>query len=206
MAEMAGRRVAETIEEMTIGVTDYSSNTVIGSSTDFTNRGIYGYITHPDNIDYTSLTAVASATAANIKDNVLAMMAAATAQKIHGPFILYYNSSYDSLMQDDYWVYATSGGAAPSKTIRTRIMEIEGIQDVRKLDFLGSTQRLLLVSFDGTFRMVVGMPITTVQWSEQGGNKLMFRVMTIQVPDLRSRFVGTSTSTRKAPVVLGTTA
>jgi hypothetical protein len=205
MAEMAGRRVAETIEQMTIGVTDYSTNTVIGPAAEFTNRGIYGYITHPDNIDYPSLTAVASATAANVKDNVLAMRNAAFAQKVYGPFILYYNSSYDTLMQDDYWVYVTSGGSAPSKTIRTRLMEIEGITDIRRLDFLGTTQRLLLVSFDATFRMVMGMPLTTVQWSEQGNNKLMFRVMTIQVPDLRSQFVGTSTSTRKAPVVLGTT-
>lgn len=206
IAEANGRRVAETLEKMTIGTIDLSTF-VLGSSTEYTNRGIYGFTTHPDRITKTDLTAVASATPANVKDDVLEMITLAMAQKFYGPYVLYYNSSYDTLMQDDYWVYSSSGGAAPTRTIRQRLMEIEGIQDVRRLDLLSSTQTLLLVQMTGdTVRAVNGMDITTLQWESKGGMQLNFKVLCIQVPDIRSQYVGTSQTSRKCGIVHGTTA
>jgi len=39
-------------------------------------------------------------------------------------------------------------------------------------------------------REVVGMDITTVQWEEEGGMRLNFKVMAILVPQLRADFNG----------------
>jgi hypothetical protein len=39
-------------------------------------------------------------------------------------------------------------------------------------------------------RAVNGMDITTVQWESQGGMRLNFKVMCIQVPQLRADYYG----------------
>ena len=206
MAETAGRRVAETIEKMTIGETDLSS-IVIGSSSTYTNRGIYGFMTHPDLITRTGLTAVASDTAAGVKDDVLNMRGDAYGQKFYGPYTLYYSTHYDEIMDDDYWVYTTSGGAAPTRTLRQRLMQIDGINAVERLDFMTTAQTLLLVQMTpDVVRAVSGMSIRTLQWESQGGLRINFKVMAIQVPDIRSSYIGTDTTetNRKCGIVKGT--
>jgi len=206
MAEQCGRRVAETLEKMTIGTVDYSA-TVIGSSTDFTNRGIYGFRTQPDRITKTDVTASASFVASTLLADVIAMKELARAQKFYGPFVLYYSTSWDQYMARDYYVTATAAGiAAPTQTMLQRLQQIGGITKIQMLDFFTNTDELLLVQMNSdTVRAVDGMDWTTVQWEEQGGAKINFRVMGIKVPDLRSQYVGTSTSSRKAGIVHGTT-
>jgi hypothetical protein len=49
------------------------------------------------------------------------------------------------------------------------------------------------------------MDITTLQWESHGGMRINFKVMAIQVPDIRAQYVGTSTSTRKVGIVHATT-
>ena len=41
-------------------------------------------------------------------------------------------------------------------------------------------------------RAVIGMDFTTVQWPSKGGMQQNFKVMTIQVPQIRSTFAGRS--------------
>jgi len=209
--EMAARRCSETLEKMTIGETDFSGLT-IGSSTTFANRGIYGFKTQADRITKTDLTDISTITEGTsqsaLKDDVVEMIKLAFAQNFFGPFVLYYNSGYDEIMQSDYWIKVTSGGAAPTKTVSQRIKEIEGIQKVQRLDMLSSSSLcLLLVQMTSeTVRAINGMEFVPVQWTEQGGARIMIRVMGIKVPDLRSQYVGTSASTRKCGIVHGTTA
>jgi hypothetical protein len=72
-----------------------------------------------------------------------------------------------------------------------------------------STTSLLLVQMTGDVcRAVDGLAPTTVQWEEQGGALIKFKVMTIRVPDIRSQFIRTSTTVtdRVCGIVHGTTA
>jgi len=204
-AEQCARRCAETLEKITIGMTDLSS-TVIGSSTEFTRRGIYGFQTQPDRITKTDVTASSSFDAETFVQEVIAMKELARAQKFYGPFVLYYSTTWDQYLARDYYVMTTSGAAAPTKTVLQRVEEIKGISRVQMLDFFTDTDELLLVQMNSdTVRAVDGMDWTTVQWEEQGGARINFRVMGIKVPDLRAQYVGTSTSTRKCGIVHGTT-
>ena len=83
---------------------------------------------------------------------------------------------------------------------------IEGVTAVKQLDFLTSTDVMILVQMTGdTVRAVNGMDIRTVQWPEKGGLQINFKVMACHVPDIRSQYVGTSTTSRKAGVVHITT-
>jgi hypothetical protein len=87
-------------------------------------------------------------------------------------------------MDDDY-------RATDSRTLRQRLRQIDAITDVRRLDFLTSTYTFLLVQMTSDVaRAINGMDITTVQWETQGGMRVNFKVMAIQVPQIRSDFNG----------------
>jgi len=208
MIESCGRRCAETLEKITLGMTDLST-LVIGSSTDFTRRGIYGFATQADRITKSDITTSASFVPATFVNEVIAMIELARAQKFYGPFVLYYSTIWDQYLARDYYVYADTGyAAAPTMTVLQRVEEIKKIQRVSGPDLLvdASTEGLLLVQMTSeTVRAINGMDWTTVQWSEDGGAKTMLRVMGIKVPDLRAQYVGTSTSSRKCGIVHGTT-
>ena len=72
-------------------------------------------------------------------------------------------------------------------------MAIEGINGVRRLDFFTPStpfQLLLVQMTPDVARAVNGMDITTVQWESKGGMQLNFKVMCIQVPQLRADYSG----------------
>jgi len=206
LAEACGRRVAEAVEKMTIGTTDLSS-LVIGSANDFAKRGIYGYVTQPYRITKTDLTVPTGANTDDTVTDVLEMIALAQAQGFYGPYMLYYTRDFFTQMESDYVNLNTSGAVAPTQTCRQRIEQIEGITGCKMLPYWDSTTSLLLVQMTGDVcRAVNGMNPTTVQWEEKGGAQIQFRVMCIQVPDMRAQFVRTSTTVtdRKAGIVHAT--
>ena len=206
LLESCGRRCAETLEKMTIGMTDFSS-LVIGSSTDFTRRGIFGLRTQADRITKTDITAAGSFVPSTFVDEVIAMRELARAQNFYGPFVLYYSTTWDQYLARDYYRQSTAVGImAPTQTVLQRVQQIPGISRVAMLDNFTSASELLLVQMTSeTVRAVNGMEFTPIQWSIDGGAQTMIRVMGIKVPDLRAQYVGTSTTTRKCGIVHGTT-
>lgn len=204
--EQCGRRCAETLEKMTIGVTDFST-LVIGASADFTNRGIYGFRTQPDRITKTDVTGVGSFVPSTFLADVIAMKELARAQRFYGPFVLYYSTNWDQYLARDYYTQVTAAGVvAATQTVMQRIQQIAGITRVAMLDYFTSTSELLLVQMSAdTVRAVDGMDWTPIQYEKPGGTGVVYRVMGIKVPDLRSQYVGTSTTSRKCGIVHGTT-
>lgn len=202
MGEMAARRVAETVEKTTIGTL---AGVTYGDSTNYGNTAkVYGYATHPDRITKTDVTAPTAGgwTPATLLGEVLTMVQLANAQKFYGPFMLYYSTDWSPYMNNDYYVSDTS---VVARTLADRLRQIADIQDVRRLDLLTSTFTLLLVQMTADVcRAIIGMNVNTVQWQEQGGSKLCFKVRCIMVPDVRSVYVG-STTTAQAGIVHGTT-
>lgn len=202
---IAGRRVGEAIEQTTIGTI---SGITYGDSTDYLQTSsVYGYLTHPATISYTSL--IASATmASNIAttggtsfvQDIIDMIGYAYANNMFGPFVLYVSTAYDNLLSNDF-------KAESDKTIRSRVLEIDGISDVRRLDYLTSDKVLLVQMDTDTVQAVNGMEVTTVQWDTKGGMQLNFKVMAIQVPYIKSRYLGPTTSGRSevTGIVVGST-
>ncbi len=209
MLESSGRRVAETLEKMTIGVDDFSG-LVIGNDTTYTNNGIYGFRTQPDRIEKTDITASASFVAETFVKEIIAMIELARAQNFFGPFVLYYSTSWDQYLARDYYVFADTGYAAsPTMTVLQRVEQIRKIQRVASLDLFSNTDELLLVQMTSeTVRAVNGMEFTPVMWTKDGGAQTMLRVMGIKVPDLKSQYIGQSTTVtdRVCGIVHGTTA
>lgn len=193
MAEAAGRRVAEMIEKTLIGV---ETGVTYGSSAAGTagipygrTPTVYGYTNFPSRLTYTSVTTPTGSNPEATVNNVLAMRDLLYAANFYGPFMLYHTNDWDKWLDNDYF---RTGGTSVTRTLRERLQSIEGIQGVRRLDFWTGMnaglsaalpyQLLLVQMTSDVARAVNGMDITTVQWESQGGMRLNFKVMAIQVP------------------------
>jgi uncharacterized linocin/CFP29 family protein len=178
--EMAGRRVAEMTERLTLGRLDtytYGGGTIMGI-TNFTGR-LTAVITDPTDSSWTPKIHL---------DEVLAMRQQLQDAKHYGPYTLYYSSAWDKYLDNDF------NTAYPNKTLRNRIREIDGIQDVRTLDYLdtaSSTYNMVMLEMDtGTIRLVIGMDVTTLEWDDMGGLRKNYKVMCIIIPQLRADMDG----------------
>lgn len=203
-AEAAGRRVAETVEKTLIG--SLTGLTYGATPSGGAASTVRGYTNHPDRITKSDLTSPTATNSSTTVDEVLVMRQLAFDQNFFGPFILYHSTNWDRFLDDDYGVTSGTGYAfTPSQTLRQRIQQIEGIQAVRRLDFLTTDDTLLLVSMTPeTVQAVIGMDLTTLRWEEKGGMQINFKVMAIMVPRIRSQFIGQSISSSKTGIVHGT--
>jgi uncharacterized linocin/CFP29 family protein len=172
MGELAGRKVAEMAEKLTLGKLDtyaYGGGTIYGM-TNFAGR-ISKTITSP---------AATGWTPAIHLTEVLNMQALSRAAYHYGPWMLYYSTAWAQYLDNDF------SSSYPNKTLRNRIREIDGISDVRTLDYLEDYEMVMLEMDAQTMRMVIGMDVVTLQWDEVGGLLKNFKVMTIIVPQLRA--------------------
>lgn len=177
-AALASRKVADLEEE-----------TLFNGYNSFKFGGyyIYGYTDFPSRNTYTISTGWTTATAANIVIDVIAMKALALADKRFGPFILYIPGNYETVMDKDYSV---SGSLM--MTIRERILKIGMIEAIKVADKLAASNVIMSQMTVDNARMVDGLPLTTVEWTQQGEMIFNFKVMTIAVPELRTDQDGNS--------------
>ena len=167
-AAIAAKLVAEKVEEILFtGASTYT----------FGGGVIYGYMDHPS-VQTGSLTANWDATAADPLADILAMKQKSITAKHYGPWIVYIPTAYDALLDDDY------NATYPSITIRNRIKQIAGIEDVKVADKLTANNVLLVEMSEDTVRMVIGMQPTTLQDEAHFGLLSKFKIMTIMVPQI----------------------
>jgi uncharacterized linocin/CFP29 family protein len=176
-AQMAARRVSEEAEKLVIG---------LGSTITYGGGTIYGMTNYPSRITSVDITGPSESpwSGAICVQQILAMRQASIAKFHYGPWVLYNSPGWDQYFDDDY---SSSKG---DNTLRQRIKAINGIQDVRTLDYMPDFQLVLVQQTSDVIRLVVGMDITTVQWETMGGMRLNFKVMAILVPQLRADYNG----------------
>jgi len=170
-ARLAALKVSELIET-------YLFNG--SSSFSFGGGTIYGYLDAP-NANTGSLAYPwddSSATGSTILSDVQNMKQASINDRHYGPWMLYYPTAYDTVLDNDF-------KANSDKTIRQRLSEVSGIVGVKCADKLTSGKVVLVQMTDDVTRMVEGMPITNVEWTTDGGMISQFKVMAIMVPHVR---------------------
>lgn len=214
MGEAAGRRIAEMIERTTIG--NETGIAYGGNSTQVGGYGrtsaVYGYLNFPTRLVKTNAylpTGLGRSgtgwTPADTLKDVLAARQSLYNNKFFGPFVLYHSNDWDTYLDNDYIL---TGGNVATQTLRQRLESIEDITSVRRLDLMFATAptaggpgytagtalspftMLLVQMTPDVARAINGMDITTVQWETKGGMQLNFKVMCIQVPQLRADFYG----------------
>lgn len=176
-AERAARKVSEKLEDMLFTSTTYA----------FGGGTIYSYLNHPDRnkVTITSWTASAK-TAAQIVGDVIDMKQEAINAKHYGPYMLYIPTAYETKLDEDY------DTSTPGTTIRERILKISGISDIKVADHLTADNVVLVQMTSDVVRLVNGMGITNVEWKSEGNMVTNYKVMAIQVPQVRSDDDGNS--------------
>jgi len=171
-AEEAARRVAEMMEKQLTGI---ASNYTYGGGT------IYGYTTHPSRNTKTDLTTPTGSNGTTVVSEILELRQALEDDFHYGPYALYFSSAWNQFLDDEF--KSNSG-----LTLRQRIQAIDGINFVRTLDYLDTSGAFVAVMVQMTsnvVRMVKGMDIRVIQWPSDGGLQLNFKVMAINVPQIR---------------------
>lgn len=168
MAEKAARKVAEKAEEMLFqGASSYTA----GGGT------IRGYEDHPNRNTGSVTAAWSTTTGANILTDTIAMKNAAIADRKYGDWTLYVSNNIEGNLDQNF----TTNYPV---TIRQRILQVAGITDVKVIDKMTADAVLLVSMQSDVVRLVQGMPITTLEWSTDGGMMVHFKVMTILVPQI----------------------
>jgi len=179
LAERAARKVSERLENMLFTVTTYA----------FGGGTIYSYLNHPD-INGVALAEnwdAAGKTAAEILADAIAMKQASIDHFHFGPWQLYVPTSYETVLDEDYDV-----AGASTQTIRERILRIDGINGIKVIDSLPDDNVLLVQMTSDVVRLIRGMGIQNVEWQTEGKMITKYKVMTIQVPQVRADQDGNS--------------
>jgi hypothetical protein len=186
MAQRAARKVNLLLEQMLFTNTTYAW----GDADDRSRNSIYSYLNHPDRNTVSLSTYGAwnasAATGATILASVLAMKQASINAYHYGPWKLYIPTAYETVIDGDY------DTTTPGTTIRERILKVEGITGIKVIDTLTADNVLLVQMTPDVVRLVQGMPLQNVEWDTEGKFLTNYKVMTIQVPQIRSDQAGNS--------------
>lgn len=176
MGALAGRAVAEKTEDMLFS----------GHAIQVDGATIKGYTTHADRnpIDTEGNNwDEAGTTGAHIVAQVAAGLAALRADGFYGPFVLYIPGDAQGKLEEDF-------AAAYPKTIRQRLMELEGLMEIKVADRLATRNYLIVQMTREVVDMAIAQQTSTVQWQTKGGMQEHFKVMAVWVPRVKSDFDG----------------
>jgi len=181
LAQRAARKVLEKIETMLFTNDPHAW----GTKDDRTRNTIYGYINHPDRNPVTLSVGWddSAKTARAILDEVINMKQQAINDHFYGPYMLYIPTAYETVLDEDY---EDTGTTSTGMTIRERIKKISGILDVKVVDTLTADNVVLVQMTSDVVRLVKGLPLQNVEWQAEGKFINKYKVMTIQVPQVRS--------------------
>ena len=176
--ERAVRKCMEKIETMMFTDTKYT----------FGGGTIYSLLNHPDN-NLVTLDAnwdASGKTGAQIVADVVEMKQSSINAYHYGPWMLYIPTAYETVLDKDY------DSTTPGTTIRERIMKISGIKGIKVVDTLSANNLLLVQMTPDVVRLVRGIGLTNVEWTTEGKFINKYKVLTIQVPQVRSDYNGKS--------------
>jgi len=171
LAERAARKVNARVETLLFGNGSYT----------FGGGTIYSYMNFPNRnkVNLTKSWSASDKTAAGIIADVMLLKKASLEAHHYGPWVLYVPSGYETVLDEDY-------NLSLGITTRERIKQIEGIEDVKVNDTLASDNILLVQMTPDVVRMVQALALQNVEWMAEGPMIHKYKVMTIQVPQIRA--------------------
>lgn len=172
--EMGTRNVAEYIENMLFNGPGSSTFTYGGGT-------LYGYTNHGSRKTYTTMADWGSSgiTGEEVLKDVLNMKQVMITYKHYGPYMIYIPTAYETVLDDDF-------KANSDKTVRQRILEIEGIEGIKVADKLTDDNVVMVELKPDTVRMVIGFQPMVTEWSSHGGMQFEYKIMAIMVPQIRA--------------------
>lgn len=175
-AELAGRKVAESLESALFQGPGVTANAMTA----------YGYTDHPNrNTKTITDWGLAGTTGTTILTEVLEMVGQLKDDRMYGPYILYISNDFEQKMEEDFKTES-------DKSIRQRLLEISGLQDIRVSDWMPANSAVLVQLTRDVVDLIDGFQPRVIEWESRGGMNLHFMVMSIMVPRVRSDYDGRS--------------
>jgi uncharacterized linocin/CFP29 family protein len=181
-ANVASRLVAEASEGMLFS----------GKAIKVEGGTIYGYRNFPARAQVDRTADWLSATPAQIKGDVQAMLAAARTRRYYGPFCLYIPPEWEGVL-DEYYLVGddTAGITSVGLTIRQALLNLSGLAEIKVADFMGATGEAVMVQMtNDVVDLAIAQDVTTLSWSAMGGMQERFKVMAVWVPRLKADYDG----------------
>ncbi len=178
-ATLAARKIAEELEDMLVGNV---------SPFKYAGNYVYGYLTFPQRAIKADLPIPDGTNGPAVIQAILTLRQMLIDDNHRGPFVMYVNRQWSQVLDSDF------SSLKGTDTLRQRILRLPDVSEIKTLDHLPSTrwQMLLVEMRQENVRMVIGMEIQTVQWESQGGMMRHFKVMALQVPQVRPDTSGNS--------------
>lgn len=171
-AEVAGRKVADAIENMIFN----------GASVKADSRTLPGYTNFTYRNQVTSCGMDWDGTPANIVPDCEKLLAAADLVYRRGPFVLYVPYNFWSALRGDQ---VSTTGYPFGKTYLDRVLQFKEIVKVQPTPWL-SDNNVVMVQMDRqTVDMSIAQNITNVQWEEKGNMVVHMRVLAAMAPRLK---------------------
>ena len=172
----------DAVQNATRVVLEKREEMLFGSSAGIKFGGgqIFSYLSHPDRNQYSLKGTWVGATGVDILADVQGLIQASINDRHYGPWNLYVPTSYQTALGNNYSEYMPG-------SVRTRLLELEGLQAIKVIDTLPAGNVLLVEMQPTTVRLINGMGIQVVQW--QVGSSLSpteYKVLCIQVPQIRA--------------------
>ena len=167
--EVATRKVSESLETTLLN----------GAGINVAGNTAPGYTTFPERNTFELAASWLTATGEQMLGDVLGMITVAHADNMFGPYMLYVPTDYWVQLQDDF-------KANSDRSIIERLKAVGTIDDIKVADFLASDNVLLVQMTRDVIDEVDGQQPTMVQWEEQGGFKVNFKVLAIMVPRIKA--------------------
>lgn len=158
-----------------------AENLLIGNSTyAYGGNSVYGYINYPGRLTMTmQLPTTPGWTPAQMVGEFLSARQQLINNFHTGPFVVYVSSDWAQYLDDDY------SSAYNGNTLRTRLKQIEGIEDIVTLNYLNGFQMVFVQMTEDVVQLVVGMEVRVIQWESMGGWEVNFKVICSYTPRLR---------------------
>jgi hypothetical protein len=185
LAQRAGRKVDQKLEDTLFTNITYK----------FGGGTIYSYVNHPDRNQVTLSTYGnwddSGVAPSDIMQCVNDMIQTSINALHYGPWMLYIPRNYETRMNEDYYTAGPTRNAS-AVTIRQRLEALGGILGIKVVDTLAEDNVLLVQMSADVVRLVNGMPKTNIEWATEGGMVHKYKVMAIQIPQVRSDQDGNS--------------
>lgn len=153
------------IEEHTRAVAEKLEDTLVnGSDVVMGSNGLPGYTNFGprQTLSFSDAAWPVASNLASAVTDVLAMRQALRDDGFTGPYDLYLPANFDGVIDEDY-------KAESDRTLRERLMAIDGIQNIEILPSLADNNVLLVQMTRSVVQMPVGQDITTITWDLMGG-------------------------------------
>lgn len=188
MAERAARSVKEKIEEMLFTNVTYS----YGGKDSHGRNTIYSFLNHPDRNKVILQTPWddSSKTGKDIVDEIIAWKQVMINNRHYGKYGIYIPTAYETKLDEDY--VGSTPDTNATITVRQRIMQIDNIEFIKVNDKLPDNNIVMVQLTSNVIRIINGMGLQNIEWDQEGRFITKYKVLAIQVPQIRSDAEGRS--------------